>query len=34
MAYGSSSDGMRLLGAWNIIIELLLPFIFSSGRRV
>jgi hypothetical protein len=34
MAYESSSEGMRLLGAWNITIELVLPFIFSSGRRL
>jgi hypothetical protein len=34
MAYGRSSDGMRLLSAWNIIIDLVLPFIFSSGRKL
>jgi hypothetical protein len=25
---------MRLLIAWNIIIDLVLPFIFSNGRRL
>jgi hypothetical protein len=34
MAYGRSSDGMRLLNAWNIIIDLVLPFIFSNVRRL
>jgi hypothetical protein len=34
MAYRRSSDGIRLLTAWNIIINLVLPFIFSSGRRL
>jgi hypothetical protein len=34
MAYGRSSDGMRLLSAWNIAIDLILPFIFNSGRRL
>ncbi|XP_062176085.1 uncharacterized protein LOC133881146 [Alnus glutinosa] len=34
MAYGGSSDGIRLLCAWNIIIELVLLFIFSSGSRL
>jgi len=34
MAYGRSSDGMRLLSAWNIIIDLVLPFIFNNGRRL
>jgi hypothetical protein len=34
MAYGRSSDGMRLLSACNIIIDLVLPFIFNSGRRL
>jgi hypothetical protein len=34
MAYRRSSDGMRLLSAWNIIIDLVLPFIFNGGRRL
>jgi hypothetical protein len=34
MAYRRSSDGMRLLSAWDIIIDLVLPFIFSSERRL
>jgi len=34
MAYGMSSDGMRLLSAYNIIIDLVLPFIFNNGRRL
>jgi hypothetical protein len=29
-----SSDGMRLLSAWNIIINLFLLFIFNSGRNL
>jgi hypothetical protein len=33
MAYRRSSDGMRLLSVWNIIINLVIPFIFSSERR-
>jgi hypothetical protein len=31
MANGRSSDGMRLLNAWNIIVDLFLLFIFNSG---
>jgi hypothetical protein len=34
MAYRRSSDGMRLLSARNITIDLVLPFIFNSGRRL
>jgi hypothetical protein len=34
MANGRSSDGMRLLSAWNIIVDLFLLFIFNSGRRL
>jgi len=34
MGYGRFSDGMRLLSAWNIIIDLVFPFIFSSARRL
>jgi hypothetical protein len=34
MANGRSSDGIRLLNAWNIIIDLVLPFVFSSERRL
>jgi len=34
MANRRSSDGMRLLSAWNITIDLVLPFIFNSGRRL
>jgi hypothetical protein len=34
MAYRRSSDGKRLLSAWNIIINLVLPFIFENGRRL
>jgi hypothetical protein len=29
-----SSDGMRLLSTWNIIIDIFLLFIFSSGRKL
>jgi hypothetical protein len=29
-----SSDGMRLLSAWNIIIDLFLQFIFNSWRKL
>jgi hypothetical protein len=29
-----SSDGMRLLSAWYIIIDLFLLFIFNSGRKL
>jgi hypothetical protein len=29
-----SFDGIRLLSAWNIIVDLVLPFIFNSGRRL
>jgi hypothetical protein len=34
MANGRSSDGIRLLNAWNIIVDLFLLFIFNSGRRL
>jgi hypothetical protein len=34
MAYGRSSNEMRLLSAWNIIVDLVLPFIFNNGRRL
>jgi hypothetical protein len=34
MANMRSSDGMRLLGAWNIINDLFLLFIFNSGRKL
>jgi hypothetical protein len=34
MAYRRSSDGKRLLSAWNIIINLVLPFIFINGGRL
>jgi hypothetical protein len=34
MENGRSSDGMRLLNAWNIIVDLFLIFIFNSGRRL
>jgi hypothetical protein len=34
MANERSSDGMRLLSAWNIIVDLFLLFIFNSGRRL
>jgi len=34
MANGRYSDGMRLLNAWNIIVDLFLLFIFNSGRRL
>jgi hypothetical protein len=34
MANRRSSDGMRLLSAWNIIINLFLLFIFNSGRKL
>jgi hypothetical protein len=33
MANRRSSDGMRLLSAWNIIIDHLILFIFNSGRK-
>jgi hypothetical protein len=33
MANGRYSDGMRLLSAWNIIVDLFLLFIFNSRRR-
>jgi hypothetical protein len=29
-----SSDGMRLLSAWNIIIDLFLMFIFNNWRKL
>jgi hypothetical protein len=34
MANMRSSNGMRLLTAWNIIIDLFLLFIFNSGRKL
>jgi hypothetical protein len=34
MAYRRSFVGMRLLSAWNIIINLVLPFIFSNRGRL
>jgi hypothetical protein len=34
MAYRRSSDGMRLLSAWDIIIDLVLFFVFNSERRL
>jgi len=34
MVYRRSYDGIRLLSAWNIIINLGLPFIFSNGGRL
>jgi hypothetical protein len=34
MANRRSSDGMRLLSAWNIVIDLFLLFIFNSGRKL
>jgi hypothetical protein len=34
MANGRSSDGMRLLSVWNIIVDLFLLFIFNSGRKL
>jgi hypothetical protein len=34
MANRRSSDGMRLLSAWNIIIDLFLLFIFNNGRKL
>jgi hypothetical protein len=34
VAYRRSSDEMRLLSAWNIIVDLVFPFIFNSGRRL
>jgi hypothetical protein len=34
MAFRRYFDGMRLLSAWNIIIDLVLPFLFRSGRRL
>jgi len=34
MANRRSFDGMRLLNAWNIIINLFLLFIFNSGRKL
>jgi hypothetical protein len=34
MAYGSFSDGWRLLSTWNISIRFVLPFFFNSGGRL
>jgi hypothetical protein len=34
VAYKRSFDGKSLLSAWNIIINLVLPFIFSNGERL
>jgi hypothetical protein len=34
MANGRSSDGMRLLSAWHIIVDLFLICIFNSRRRL
>jgi hypothetical protein len=34
MANMRSSDGMRLLSAWNIIINLFLLFIFNNWRKL
>jgi hypothetical protein len=34
MANGRSSNGMRLPGAWNIIIDLFLLFIFNNWRKL
>jgi len=34
MANRRSSDGMRLLSAWNIIINLFLSFIFNNERKI
>jgi hypothetical protein len=34
MANRRSSDGIRLLNAWNIIINLFLLFIFKSRRKL
>jgi hypothetical protein len=34
MAYRRSSDGRGLLSSQNISINLILPFIFSSGGRL
>jgi hypothetical protein len=34
VGYRRSSDGMSLLSAWNIIIDLVLSFIFSNGGRL
>jgi hypothetical protein len=34
MANRRSSDGMRLLSAWNIIIDLFLLFIFNNWREL
>jgi hypothetical protein len=34
MASRRSSDGMRLLSAWNIIIDLFFLFIFNNGRKL
>jgi hypothetical protein len=34
MANRKSSNGMRLLNAWNIIFNLFLLFIFNSGRKL
>jgi hypothetical protein len=34
MANRRSPDGMRLLSAWNIIIDLFLLFIFNSGGKL
>jgi hypothetical protein len=34
MENGRSFDGMSLLNAWNIIVDIFLLFIFNSGRRL
>jgi len=34
MVYRRSSDGRGLLSAWNISINLVLPFIFNNGGRL
>jgi hypothetical protein len=34
MENGRSSDGMRLLSAWNIIVDIFFLFIFNSGMRL
>jgi hypothetical protein len=34
MANRRSYDGMRLLGAWNIIIDLFLLFFFNNWRKL
>jgi hypothetical protein len=34
MTYRRSSDGIRLLSAWTITIDLVLSFFFKSGRRL